>query len=492
MTKLANTHSIPALHRRIIKGFHSPIFVTNGSPHARKNHHRALPHQKRRTDPLDNSQPDREQLLEAAYYNLFLLPADDVLIDLLTDSGTGAMSTHQWAAIMEGDESYAGSRSFDRFKNSIQEIFGYRHVIPTHQGRAAERILFGVACKKGDIVPNNTHFDTTRANVEFVGAEAVDLVIEEGHHPALQHPFKGNMDVAALEALIQRVGRDHIPLVMLTVTNNSGGGQPVSMENVRQVSALCKRHKIPLYFDACRFAENAWFIKLREEGYENKTPKQIAQEMFRLGDGCTMSAKKDGMANIGGFLCTNDDLLAQQEKDLLILTEGYPTYGGLAGRDLEAIAVGVQEALEEDYLRYRIASTAYLGNHIASQGVPIVQPPGGHAIYLDARAFLPHIPADQFPGVALAAELVSGRRNPLRRNRHPDVLPSAAQMDLVRLAIPRRVYTQSHIDYVVEVILEVWNHREKIPGLRLTYEAPFLRHFTAHLEPVKVAVPTRS
>ncbi len=363
----------------------------------------------------------REQLLEAAYYNLFLLPADDVLIDLLTDSGTGAMSTHQWAAIMEGDESYAGSRSFDRFKNSIQDIFGYRHVIPTHQGRAAERILFGVACKKGDVVPNNTHFDTTRANIEFVGAEAVDLVIEEGKHPASTHPFKGNMDVAALEALIRRVGRERIPLVMLTVTNNSGGGQPVSMENVRQVSAVCKRHQIPLYFDACRFAENAWFIKLREKGYEDKTPKEIAQEMFRLGDGCTMSAKKDGMANIGGFLCTNDDLLAQQEKDLLILTEGYPTYGGLAGRDLEAIAVGVQEALEEDYLRYRIASTAYLGNHIACQGVPIVQPPGGHAIYLDARAFLPHIPQDQFPGVALAGELVSRRRNPLRRNRHPDV-----------------------------------------------------------------------
>jgi len=289
---------------------------------------------------------EREQLLEAAHYNLFLLAADDVLIDLLTDSGTGAMSTHQWAAVMEGDESYAGSRSFDRFKASIQEIFGYRHVIPTHQGRAAERILFGVACKKGDVVPNNTHFDTTRANVEFVGAEAVDLVIEEGKHPASTHPFKGNMNVAALEALIQQVGREHTPLVMLTVTNNSGGGQPVSMENVRQVSAVCKRQGVPLYFDACRFAENSWFIKLREKGYEKKTPKEIAQEMFRYGVGCTMSAKKDGMANIGGFLCTNDDLLAQQEKDLLILTEGYPTYGGLAGRDLEAIAVGVQEALE--------------------------------------------------------------------------------------------------------------------------------------------------
>jgi tyrosine phenol-lyase len=438
-------------------------------------------------EPLHwTTRQQREQLLEAAYYNLFLLPADDVLIDLLTDSGTGAMSTHQWAAIMEGDESYAGSRSFDRFKNSIQDIFGYRHVIPTHQGRAAERILFGVACKKGDVVPNNTHFDTTRANVEFVGAEAVDLVIEEGHHPALQHPFKGNMDVAALEALIERVGRERIPLVMLTVTNNSGGGQPVSMENARQVSAVCKRQRIPLYFDACRFAENAWFIKLREKGYASKSPKEIAQEMFSYGDGCTMSAKKDGMANIGGFLCTNDDLLAQQEKDLLILTEGYPTYGGLAGRDLEAIAVGVQEALEEDYLRYRIASTAYLGDHISSHGVPIVQPPGGHAIYLDARAFLPHIPADQFPGVALAAELyLEGGIRSVEIGTL--MFAGAAQMDLVRLAIPRRVYTQSHIDYVVEVILEVFQHRDRIPGMHLTYEAPFLRHFTAHLEPMPVA-----
>ncbi|MGE5052833.1 MAG: tryptophanase [Acidobacteriota bacterium] len=433
----------------------------------------------------------REQLLEAAFYNLFLLPAEDVLIDLLTDSGTGAMSTHQWAGIMEGDESYAGSKSFDHFKKSVQEIFGYKHVIPTHQGRAAERILFGVACKKGDVVPNNTHFDTTRANVEFVGAEAVDLVIQEGRHPSAQYPFKGNIDVVALESLIERVGRERIPLVMLTVTNNSGGGQPVSMQNVRQVSAVCKRHGIPLYFDACRFAENAWFIKLREQGYQSKTPREIAQEMFSYGDGCTMSAKKDGMANIGGFLCTNDDLLAQQEKDLLILTEGYPTYGGLAGRDLEAIAIGVQEALEEDYLRYRIASTAYLGNHIARQGVPIVQPPGGHAIYLDARSFLPHIPPHQFPGVALAAELyLEGGIRSVEIGTL--MFAAAAQMDLVRLAIPRRVYTQSHIDYVVEIILEVWKHRGRIPGMRLTYEAPFLRHFTAHLEPLPVAVALNS
>ncbi len=425
----------------------------------------------------------REKLLRAAHYNLFLLPADDVLIDLLTDSGTGAMSTHQWAAIMEGDESYAGSKSFERFRSSVQDIFGFRHVIPTHQGRAAERILFGVTCKKGDVVPNNTHFDTTRANVEFVGAEAVDLVIAQGREPQTKYPFKGNMDVAALEALIDRVGRDHVPLVMLTVTNNSGGGQPVSMENIRQVSAVCRTHKIPLYFDACRFAENSYFIKRREPGYESKTPKQIAQEMFSYGDGCTMSAKKDGMANIGGFLCTNDDLLAQQEKDLLILTEGYPTYGGLAGRDLEAIAVGLQEALEEDYLQYRIASTAYLGNHIAAHGVPIVQPPGGHAIYLDARTFLPHIPAEQFPAVALATELyLEGGIRSVEIGRL--MFGAAANMDLVRLAIPRRVYTQSHIDYVVEIILEVWKKRESIRGLKLTYEAPFLRHFTAKLEPV--------
>jgi tryptophanase len=425
---------------------------------------------------------EREKLLHTAHYNVFLLPAADVLIDLLTDSGTGAMSTHQWAAIMEGDESYAGSKSFDRFRTSVQDIFGYRHVIPAHQGRAAERILFGVMCKKGDAVPNNTHFDTTRANVEFVGAEAIDLPCSEGKQPGAKHPFKGNMDVAALEELTDRVGRERVPLVMLTVTNNSGGGQPVSMENVRQVSAVCRSHKIPLYFDACRFAENAYFIKLREKGYEGKTPKQIAQEMFSYGDGCTMSAKKDGMANIGGFLCTNDDLLAQQEKDLLILTEGYPTYGGLAGRDLEAIAVGVQEALEEDYLRYRIASTAYLGNHIAEQGVPIVQPPGGHAIYLDARAFLPHIPLEQFPAVALAAELyLEGGIRSVEIGRL--MFGPAAKMDLVRLAIPRRVYTQSHVDYVVEVILEVWKKRETIRGLKLTYEAPFLRHFTAKLEP---------
>jgi tyrosine phenol-lyase len=424
---------------------------------------------------------ERERLLRAAHYNLFLLSADDVLIDLLTDSGTGAMSTFQWAGVMEGDESYAGSRSYAHFRDSIQSIFGYQHVIPTHQGRAAERILFTCMVKPGDVVPNNTHFDTTRANLEKAGGEALDLVIAEGKQPSTIHPFKGNMDVAALEETILRVGRERIPLVMLTVTNNSGGGQPVSMENARQVSAVCKKHGIPLYLDACRFAENAYFIKLREAGYAKKTPKEIAQEMFALGDGCTMSAKKDGMANIGGFLCTNDDLLAQQEKDLLILTEGYPTYGGLAGRDLEAIAIGIQEACEEDYLKYRIASTAYLGNHLHGYGVPIVMPPGGHAIYLDAAAFVPHIPKEEFPGVALAAELyLEGGIRSVEIGTL--MFGKAAKMELVRLAIPRRTYTQSHVDYVIEAIKQVWDRRDAIRGLKLTYEPPFLRHFTARFE----------
>src|SRR5712692_1629720 len=404
------------------------------------------------------SRSQREELLKRAHYNLFLLPSEDVLIDLLTDSGTGAMSTEQWAAIMRGDESYAGSPSFTRFRESVQAIFGFKHVIPTHQGRAAERILFSVMCKKGHVVPNNTHFDTTRANCEFVGAEAVDLPIPEALEPARVHPFKGNMDTARLAELIERVGASRVPLVMLTVTNNSGGGQPVSLANLRAVKQICARHGIPLYMNACRFAENAYFIKLREPGYADKTPREIAREMFRHADGCTMSAKKDGLANIGGFLCTNDDAIAQQEKDLLILTEGFPTYGGLAGRDLDAIAVGLNEALEEDYLNYRIVSTAYLGNHIARDGVPIVQSPGGHAIYIEARAFLPQIPPQQFPGVALAAELyIEGG---IRSVEIGTLMFGAhATMDLVRLAIPRRVYTQSHIDYVVEVILEVWHRR---------------------------------
>jgi tryptophanase len=438
------------------------------------------------------SAAERERVLERAGYNLFLVPARDVVIDLLTDSGTSAMSAEQWAAIMRGDESYAGSVSFERFEASVKDIFGFTNVVPTHQGRAAERILFTTLCKKGDVVPNNTHFDTTRANIEYVGAEAVDLPVPAFYHPSEEHPFKGNMDVAKLEELVELVGAARIPLVMLTVTNNSGGGQPVSMENVRQVRAICKRHGIPLYIDACRFAENSYFVKLREPGYADKSVKEIARELFSYADGCTMSAKKDGLANIGGFLCTNDNDLARREKDLLILTEGFPTYGGLAGRDLEAIAVGLQEVLEEDYLEYRLAETRYLGTHIASKGVPIVQPPGGHAIYIDAAAMLPHIRPLEYPAQALAVELyreagvrsveigsvMFGRRDP----ETDDELP--APMELVRLAIPRRVYTQSHVDYAVEAILAVYERRAAIRGYRIVEQPPFLRHFSAKFAPL--------
>jgi tryptophanase len=435
---------------------------------------------------------EREALLRRAGYNLFLIPAGDVLIDLLTDSGTAAMSAGQWAAMMDGDEAYAGSRSWFHFERTVREIFGFTYVIPTHQGRAAERILFHVLCRAGDVVPNNTHFDTTRANIEYCGARAVDLVIPEGKQPAVLHPFKGNMDVEALKSLIREAGREKIPLVMLTITNNSGGGQPVSMRNIKEVSEIAHNHGIPLYLDACRFAENAYFIKLREPGYGARTIPEIVREMFACADGCTMSAKKDGLANIGGFLCTNDARLAEQEKELLILTEGFPTYGGLAGRDLEAIAVGLKEVMHEDYLNYRIVSTSYLGNHIAERGVPIVQPPGGHAIYVDARAMLPHVPPRQYPGQALCCELyrtggirsveigsvMFGRRDAATGREIP------AEMELVRLAIPRRVYTQSHIDYVVECIAEVHERRHALPGYRITFQAPFLRHFTARFEPV--------
>jgi tyrosine phenol-lyase len=433
---------------------------------------------------------ERAKLLQEAGHNVFLLNAEDVLIDLLTDSGTSAMSQNQWAAMMQGDESYAGSRSWYRFEASVKDIFGFEHVIPTHQGRAAERILFGITCKEGDVVPNNTHFDTTRANIEYTGAQAVDVVIPEGREPATFHPFKGNVDLEALENLISSVGRERVPMILITVTNNSGGGQPVSMENVRAVSKIARAHKIPLYLDACRFAENSYFIKLREKGFAAKSVKEIARELFSYADGCTMSAKKDAFANIGGFLCTNDPDLARQEKDLLILTEGYPTYGGLAGRDLDAIAVGLQEVLEEDYLRYRFASTRYLGEHLSSAGVPIVQPPGGHAIYIDAKSMLDHIPPSRFPGQALACALYleGGIRgveigSVMFGKKDPDTgagIPAA--MELVRLAIPRRVYTQSHIDYVVEVLVEVHRKRESLRGLEITYEAPFLRHFTARFK----------
>jgi len=435
---------------------------------------------------------EREGYLKDAAYNLFLLKAENVIIDLLTDSGTGAMSAEQWSGVMRGDESYAGSKSFYRFEGVVRDIFGFKQVIPTHQGRAAERILFSVMCKKGSIVPNNTHFDTTRANIEYLGAEAVDLPIPEFYQPAVNHPFKGNMDTAALEQLIERVGPESIPLVMLTVTNNSGGGQPVSMANIRAVKAICSRHGLPLYLDACRFAENAYFIKLREDGYADKSVKEIAREMFSYADGCTMSAKKDGLANIGGFLCTNDDQLAQQEKDLLILTEGFPTYGGLAGRDLEAVAVGLEEVLHEDYLQYRFASIRYLGEHISRAGVPIIQPPGGHAIYIDAHAMLPHIPQLEYPGQALAVELyrqagirsceIGSVMHAEKDSDNGEEIPS--RMELVRLAIPHRVYTQSHIDYVIEAILQVYEQRESIEGYRIVTQPKFLRHFTARFEPV--------
>ncbi|PYO26726.1 MAG: tyrosine phenol-lyase [Gemmatimonadetes bacterium] len=434
---------------------------------------------------------ERHAALERAGYNLFGLHGDEVLIDLLTDSGTGAMSSRQWAAMMDADESYAGSRSFYRFQDVIAGITGLKEVIPTHQGRAAERILFSVLVKPGHVVPNNTHFDTTRANIEYCGAEARDLVIPEGRVPAAKHPFKGNMDVAALEATIKEVGRDRIPLVMVTVTNNSGGGQPVSLANVQAVRGVCDRHGIPLYLDACRFAENAYFIKLREPGYADKTPRDIARALFALADGCTMSAKKDGLANIGGFLAMNDPDVARQCRNLLILTEGFPTYGGLAGYDLEAVATGLEEALDEDYLKYRLRSTAYLAEKAEQAGVPVVQPPGGHAVYLDARVLLPHVPPAQYPAQALAVELyrVGGVRgveigSVMFGKRLPDGGETPAALELVRLAVPRRTYTQSHIDYVAEVIAEVARGKDRLRGYRIVEQAPWLRHFTARFEPI--------
>ena len=436
---------------------------------------------------------EREKALEAAGFNLFQLRAEDVLIDLLTDSGTGAMSSRQWSGMMMGDESYAGASSYYRFETAVREITNFRHVIPTHQGRAAERILFGNVVNSGDIVPNNTHFDTTRANVEYRGGIASDIPIPESRQPQAFHMFKGNIDLEALERLLKR-DREQIPLVMITVTNNSGGGQPVSMANIRGASEICRRHGVPLFLDACRFAENAWFIKVREEGYADKTPLEIAQEMFGYVDGCTMSAKKDGLANIGGFLALNDDQLAQNCRNLLVLTEGFPTYGGLAGYDLEAIAVGLREALDEDYLRYRIRSVEYLGRIMTHEGVPIVRPTGGHAIYIDAKAMLPHIPQEEFPAWALSLVLYleGGGRSveigSVMFGLQPDGSEKPAAMELVRLAFPRRVYTQSHVDYLGEVICHVNRMREAIRGLRLVEAPPVLRHFTARLEPAHDAL----
>ncbi len=435
-------------------------------------------------EPLRHTTRDeRERLLVEAGYNLFLIDAKNILIDLLTDSGTSAMSTEQWAAIMRGDESYAGSESFIRMRKVVQDLTGFEHVIPTHQGRAAERILFSVMCRPGHVVPSNTHFDTTRANIEFTGARAVDLPLPEAADTQARLPFKGNMNVDGLERLIAAEGADRIPLVMLTVTDNSGGGQPVSIENIAAVRELTARHKIPFYLDACRFAENSWFIKESEPGYSDSTPREIAQKMFRLADGCTFSAKKDAFANIGGFLCTNDSRLAEQETQLLILTEGFPTYGGLAGRDLDAIAVGLDEVLDPDYLRYRITSTAYLGRHIADHGVPIVEPPGGHAIYIDAGRMLPHIPKTQFPAQALGVELY--RHAGIRSVEIGSLMfGERAYHELLRLAIPRRVYTQSHIDYVVEAILEVNARKNELRGFEIVSEPRFLRHFSCRLRPV--------
>ena len=435
-------------------------------------------------EPLSfTTREERERFLEEAGYNLFLIDARNILIDLLTDSGTSAMSTAQWAAMMRGDESYAGSDSFFRLKRAAEDLTGFRHVIPTHQGRAAERILFTVMCGPGHIVPNNTHFDTTRANIEFRGARAVDLPCPEAADTQSRLPFKGDMDVAALKRLFATEGAARIPLVMLTVTNNSGGGQPVSLANIEAVKRVASRYGAPLYLDACRFAENAWFIAQREPDYAGCTPGEIARKMFALADGCTFSAKKDAFANIGGFLCTNDDRLAAQEKDLLILTEGFPTYGGLAGRDLEAIAVGLKEALDPDYLRYRIVSTGYLGQHISERGVPIVQPPGGHAIYIDAGRMLPHIPRERFPGQALAIELY--RHAGIRSAEIGSVMfGEKARHELLRLAIPRRVYTQSHIDYVVEAILEVNERRHELRGVEIVSQPEFLRHFSARFRPL--------
>lgn len=434
---------------------------------------------------------EREAILKKAFYNPFLIDAKDVLIDLLTDSGTSAMSSNQWAGIMQGDESYAGSNSFFRFRDTIHTLTGMPVVIPTHQGRAAEKILFSTIGGKGKYIVSNTLFDTTRANIEFSGAEGVDLLCEEGKKPSVPAPFKGNMDSKALEEFISGKGAANIPLCLLTVTNNSGGGQPVSMQNIREVKEICSKHNIPLFIDACRFAENAYFIKLREKGFENRTVRSIAREMFSYADGCTMSAKKDAFANIGGFIALHNEILATQCRNLLIITEGFPTYGGLAGRDLEAIAIGLDEVLDENYLHYRLRSIEYLTEKLSKKNVPVMLPAGGHAVYLDAKAFLSHIPVMQYPGQALTAALYEqgGIRSveigSVMFGKYKDngqLIPAA--MELVRLAIPRRVYTQSHIDYVAEVIIEVFENRKQLGGLRIVEEQPALRHFTAKFEKV--------
>ena len=437
------------------------------------------------------SREERHRILAEADWNLFRVRAEDILIDLLTDSGTGAMSARQWAGIMQGDESYAGARSWYRFRDRVREITGFEHIIPTHQGRAAERILFSCLGVRDRVVVSNTHFDTTRANVEFLGGRAVDLPTPEALRPQENHPFKGNIDLDALEGVLADPGQD-VAGVILTITNNSGGGQPASMANIRAASQICRDHAVPFFLDACRFAENSWFIKQREEGFADRTVESIARETFSLADGATFSAKKDGLANIGGFLGSNDDRLAEQEEALLILTEGFPTYGGMAGRDLEAIAVGLEEVVEEEYLRYRTASVAYLGNGLMKAGYPIVQPPGGHAIYIDAGAFLPDIPPLEYPAHALACELYleGGIRSvEIGTLMFGGVDPATgtertAPLELLRLAVPRRVYTKSHIDYVLDVARAVAERRTRMAGYRIVEEPPQLRHFTARLAPL--------
>lgn len=438
-----------------------------------------------------NSKEERIKCLKAACNNVFLLPSNDVLIDLLTDSGTSAMSSAQWAGIMNGDESYAGSPSFFRFEAAVKGLTAMPYVIPTHQGRAAEKIIFTLLGGRGKYFFSNTFFDTTRANIESSGAEAIDLLCEEGKHPLISAPFKGNLNVSALKQAIEEKSSANIPMVMITITNNSGGGQPVSMHNIKEVKEVCRAYGIPLYIDACRFAENSYFIKLREEGYAQKSVLEIAREIFSYADGCTMSAKKDAFANIGGFLALHDAELAVQCRNLLVINEGFPTYGGLAGRDLEAIAIGLKEVMEESYLHYRISSIEYLTKKLADAGVPVMQPSGGHAVYLDAKEFMKHIPVEHYPGQSLVCALYieGGIRSceigSLMFGKYDEagkLIP--AQMELVRLAIPRRVYTQSHIDYVAEVIIEVFNQRQVYRGMKITEEAKFLRHFTAKLEEV--------
>ncbi|HEY7566036.1 MAG TPA: tryptophanase [Gemmatimonadaceae bacterium] len=443
----------------------------------------------RSVEPIrQTTREEREAALRASHFNVFQLHSRDVLIDLLTDSGTGALSANQWSAMMQSDESYAGARSFDAFSSVVHEITGLRHVLPTHQGRAAERILFTAMLKPGNIVPNNTHFDTTRANIEDRGAVALDIPIEEARDPRALHPFKGNMDLLALEQVL-RDNPGRVPVVMMTVTNNSGGGQPVSMANIRGARAICERFGVPLFLDACRFAENAWFIHLREEGYSNVAPMQIAQEMFAQVAGCTMSAKKDGMANIGGFLAMNDDGLAERCRNNLILTEGFVTYGGLAGYDLEAIAVGLREALSDEYLRYRIRSIEYLAEKLGAACVPMMQPPGGHALYLDARAMLPHIAPNEYPAWSLSCALYleggirAAEIGSVMFGLQPDGSEKPAAMELLRLAFPRRVYTQSHVDYVAEVVTHVFARRGLLRGMRIVEQPRALRHFSVKMAP---------